>query len=151
MKVNLPILSGSFKKDINALIRLVRVDDIMKMSRPGYDETFDPVKKNRAKIRNKKDKTEIKNDNLNQSKIYEDSMKMQIVAFEIDGHIFEDDRKINLINKLHQRDSAKIREFIDDISPGIDTSLEVKCQNEECEQESTISLPWSEKFFRPNK
>lgn len=152
MSVHLPKLSESFGKDVNAVVRLIRVDDIMKMSQPGNDEIFDPVKQSRARIRQKSNnKSEIRNESEDLSKVYENNMKNQIVGFEIDGIRFTDARKHALIDKLHQQDTAIIREFIDEISPGIDTSLEVTCQNDKCKKEAVISLPWNENFFRPNK
>lgn len=152
MSILLPKLSETFGKEVYALLRLVRVDDIMKMSQPGNDQIFDPVKHGQVRLRGKnKHKTTIKNDIDDTSKIYENSMKRQVVGFEIDNVKFTDSRKLQLIEKLHQQDTSTIREFIDDISPGIDTSLEVVCNNTECGKESTISLPWNENFFRPVK
>lgn len=154
MSVLLPKLSETFGKDVYVMVRLVRVDDIMKMSQPGNDEIFDPVKHGEVRVRNKNknNKTIINNKSKDDiSKIYENNMKQQIVGFDIDGVIFTDARKFQITNKLHQQDTSTIREFIDDISPGIDTSLEVVCNNSECGKESMISLPWNENFFRPGK
>ena len=151
MTVTLPELSKTFDKTVQAMVRLVRVDDVMKMSRPGDDEAFDPVRRGRARIKNKnknEQPAKIKNIADNDS-IYEDNMKLQIIGFVIDGQKFTDSRRMKIINKLHQKDAAVIRQFIDDISPSVDTSLEVTCQDDECKAEVTITLPWSDNFFRP--
>lgn len=159
MKVALPKLSETFSKkhgikmEVSALVRLIRVDDIMKMSRPGNDKIFDPVNRGRARVRKKgkgKNKTQIQNAGLDTSQLYQDNMKRQIVGFVIGDESFNDSRIHEVIDQLHQRDAATIRDFIDEISPNVDTSLEVTCQNEECNRETTIMLPWSENFFRPN-
>lgn len=152
MKIDLPKLSESFGKSVSAMVRLIRVDDIMKMSRPGNDKIFDPINKGRARIRkkNKNKQTQIQNAGVDTSKLYQDNMKRQIVSLIIEGQKYEDERIFSIIDKLHQMDAAKIRDFIEEISPGVDTSLEVTCENEECGKENTIMLPWSENFFRPN-
>lgn len=154
MVVELPQISKTFGKQVFAMVRLIRVDDIMKMSQPdGGDHIYDPVEQGRVKIRNKKKSKgpEIKNNQQDLSKMYEDNMKTQIVGFEVDGERFTDGRKAKLIDRLHQQDAAVIRDFIEEISPGIDTSLEITCVNKDCRKEATISLPWNENFFRPNK
>ncbi|MBD3354087.1 MAG: hypothetical protein GF364_21575 [Candidatus Lokiarchaeota archaeon] len=152
MEVHLPKLSESFGKSVNALVRLIRVDDIMKMSRPGNDKIFDPVSKGQARIRkkNNQNKTQVKNAGVDASKLYQDNMKRQIVALIINSEEYKDDRIFQIIDTLHQKDAAVIRDFIEEISPGVDTSLEVTCQNTECAKDTTIMLPWSENFFRSN-
>lgn len=159
MEVLLPVLSRSFSKkhgsdiQVFAMVRLIRVDDIMKMARPGNDKIFDPINRGRARVRKKdkkKSKTQVQNAGLDTSKLYQDNMKRQIVGFKIGNEIYKDQRISDIIDQLHQQDAAIIRDFIDNISPNVDTSLEVTCQNEECNKDMTIMLPWSENFFRPN-
>jgi len=53
----------------------------------------------------------------------------------------------NLVNKMHAADTATIREFLRDNSPGIETSIEVECG--ECGNNMTMDLPITESFFRP--
>jgi hypothetical protein len=60
-----------------------------------------------------------------------------------------DQTKINaLVSKMHARDSATIREVLQD-APGIDASVEVTCP--ECEKDMKMELPITENFFRPSK
>lgn len=149
--VQLPILSKSFGKPVSALVRMIRVNDIMRMARPGNDKVFDPVKRGNVSVRNKKQKTIIRNQGQDLERIYEDNMKSQIVGIEIDGQEFRQREKLNsVIDQMHQRDAAVIREFLDRISPSIDTTLDVTCVNEECENEFSVNLPFNENFFRPN-
>lgn len=149
-EVKLPVLSGSFGSDVCALVRMIRVDDIMKMARPGEDKVFDPIRRGSASIRNK-NKTVIRNQQQNLEKIYEDNMRSQIIAFMIDGQKFNDKTKINtIISKMHQRDAATISSFLEDVSPGIDTTLSVVCVNEDCKNEFNVNLPFNDNFFRPN-
>jgi hypothetical protein len=74
----------------------------------------------------------------------EDNLNMLIV--EAMGST--DKAKIReLIGRLHASDTATIREFLKDNSPGIDTSIVVNCSA--CGQEMRMELPITESFFRP--
>lgn len=53
----------------------------------------------------------------------------------------------NLVSKLHASDTATIRDFLKDNSPGIDTTISVTCPN--CDNEMRMELPITESFFRP--
>lgn len=147
MSVKLPFLSEKLGKEVEALVRLVRVRDINAMSKT-KDTVIDPLKKARARSRGQNQPKIAKQDS---DDIYTKNISMTIVGFRVDGTDYKDDRKMQLIEKLHQRDSATIREFIDSITPGIDTSVEVTCQNDECKKDYSISLPFGEGFFRPPK
>lgn len=151
--VKLPHISKTFGHEVVALVRMIRVDDIMKMSRPGNDEIFDPVKSGNIKLHKKKKGTEIKNNVQDLSKIYDDNMKSQIVGFLIDGNEYKgpkDRAKIDqFIDKLHQGDAVTIRDFLDEVSPMIDQTLDAVCSNPDCQEETTVTLPFNENFFRP--
>lgn len=54
-----------------------------------------------------------------------------------------------LIDKLHAQDTAAIREWLRENTPGIDSTVTVQCP--ECAQEFTMELPITESFFRPSK
>ena len=149
MAVQLPVLSEKMNQEIEALVRLVRVRDISAMNKSKDDDVFDPIRMGRA--RNKGNKQTKKSKSTNASDTYTSSMNMQIVGFRVNGTDFTDSRKNALISKLHQRDTATIRDFIDEVSPGIDTTIEVTCQNEDCGKDSSVPLPFSENFFRPSK
>lgn len=53
------------------------------------------------------------------------------------------------IQKLHARDTATIREWLRENTPGIDTSVDVTCS--ECQSEFAVELPITDSFFRPAK
>lgn len=53
------------------------------------------------------------------------------------------------VGKLHAQDTAIIREWMKDNTPGIDSSIELECP--ECAQQFAIELPITETFFRPAK
>jgi hypothetical protein len=147
MGVELPFISSKIGKKIEALVRLVRVRDVSEMSK-GNNITIDPLKRGIARVRGQGTPKVSKQD---ADDLYTKNISKTIVGFRVDGVEFKDDRKSQLIDKLHQKDSATIRAFIDSITPGIDTSVEVTCQNDECKKEYSISLPFGENFFRPSK
>jgi len=53
------------------------------------------------------------------------------------------------VQKLHSTDTATIREWMRDNSPGIDTTVLITCPS--CDHEFRAELPISENFFRPVK
>jgi hypothetical protein len=52
----------------------------------------------------------------------------------------------NIINKLHSSDTATIRQFLKDKTPGIDPTIEVTCP--ECDLTYNIELPITTSFFQ---
>lgn len=53
------------------------------------------------------------------------------------------------ITRLHARDTATIREWLRDNTPGIDTTVEITCSG--CQIDYAVELPITEAFFRPAK
>lgn len=51
------------------------------------------------------------------------------------------------IERLHGVDTAAIRDWLKDNTPGIDATVEIECTN--CSHEYRIGLPITEDFFRP--
>jgi len=55
----------------------------------------------------------------------------------------------DFITRLHSQDTATIREWLREHTPGIDNTIEVDCSD--CGGTFTIELPITESFFRPSK
>lgn len=55
----------------------------------------------------------------------------------------------SFISKMHAQDSAAVREWLRENTPGIDNTVSVECP--ECGNSFTMELPISESFFRPSK
>lgn len=53
------------------------------------------------------------------------------------------------VQQMHAQDTATIREWLRENTPGIDSSVIVECP--ECNREHTVELPITESFFRPSK
>jgi hypothetical protein len=51
-----------------------------------------------------------------------------------------------LVERMHSSDTAAIRQYLDENSPGVDTSITINC--DECDNEMKIALPITESFFR---
>jgi len=141
-KVVLPYFSEYAKREFWVKIRLLR----------GYD--LDAIigqkrvsRKMRSGIRSRSKATRTKStmsaDSLD--KTIEDNLRMVIVEAMGD----RERRKIDqLVSKMHAKDTATIREFLRDNTPGVDASIEVECP--ECSNVITMDLPITESFFRPS-
>ncbi len=55
----------------------------------------------------------------------------------------------SFIDKMHAQDTAAVREWLRENTPGIDNTVTVTCP--ECSNEFTVELPITESFFRPAK
>ncbi len=65
----------------------------------------------------------------------------------VDGEVGSRDKIASLVDRMHARDTAVIREFLRKHSPGIDTMIRVECP--ECGSDYQTDLPITESFFRP--
>jgi hypothetical protein len=73
---------------------------------------------------------------------------LQMVIDNVMG--VKDRMKINaLVNRMHATDTAAIREWLRENSPGIETTITMGCP--ECGQEFMTELPITESFFRPTQ
>jgi len=55
----------------------------------------------------------------------------------------------DFISKMHAQDTAAVREWLRENTPGIDNTVTVTCP--ECSNEFTVELPITDSFFRPSK
>lgn len=72
---------------------------------------------------------------------------LHLVVTSFMGDVTDPAKIRELISKLHSSDTATIRQFLKDSSPGIDTTITLQCV--ECDTEIKIDLPITESFFRP--
>jgi hypothetical protein len=138
-KVPLPYLSQATGRDAWVTVRLLRGRDISTIaSRQKVNKKIAPGAKNVGanKFNNA---TDTIDESLTQN--------LNLVITSFMG--VQDPVKIkNLVARLHSSDTAAIREFLKDNSPGIDTSIEVQCPN--CGSSFKTELPITESFFRPS-
>jgi hypothetical protein len=142
-KVSLPFFSEKMKTDIWVKIRLLRGYDLSSMMRQKkFRKSLRPTARARNRARKHQQQKKINAETLDQT--IEENLRMVIVEAMGDNH----PRKIDqLIQKMHAKDTATIREFLRDNSPGIDTAIDVECP--ECGNVMTMDLPITESFFRP--
>jgi hypothetical protein len=99
----------------------------------------------RTKMRQKKGKPKQNLPTaINFSEAVSDNLRMLIHSVMGDKDPF----KVNkVVERLHSKDAATIREYLRDNSPGIDTQVEITCPS--CGEQATAELPITETFFRP--
>ena len=144
-KVKLPYLSKATGRDINVGVRFLRgvdANDILarkkakkKMyARPGGVKTRGVDTRRQAQD----------NQTLDDS-VTENLNKMIVDVMGVTDHF-----KIRaFVEKMHAQDTAAVREWLRNNTPGIDNTVTVTCP--ECELEFTVELPITESFFRPSK
>ncbi|MEM3000624.1 MAG: hypothetical protein QXU32_00635 [Nitrososphaerales archaeon] len=128
-KIVLPHLSKVLKSEFWVKVRFLR----------GYDMQYMLTNRKAVKKLGRYSYEQI-DDTL------EDNLSMLIV--EAMG--VSDRNKIKeLVQKLHSLDTSAIREFLQENTPGIDTTITVTCEH--CGNDMKMDLPITESFFRPAK
>lgn len=139
-RVDLPYMSAALKRKVWVRVRLVRGKDTTTIA-------------NRVKFNKRVRSGLVTQQQRNQIAIDEavtENLNLIIVGFGAEGSTGEtsDKSKIkSLVEKMHSSDTAEIRQFLRNNSPGIDTTIEVECP--ECGHEYKAELPITESFFRP--
>jgi len=141
-KVNLPYFSEIMDTEVWVNVRLLRGYDLDAMTRRRrMERKLRPTARVRAKNRARGQK-KVSKEVIDQT--IEDNLNLIIVDVMGDNNR----RKIEqFVSKMHAKDTAVIREFLKNNSPGIDPSIEVTCP--ECDTVITMDLPITESFFRP--
>lgn len=128
VKVVLPHFSKLYDTEFYVKVRFMR----------GYDL------KNLMKKMKMKKRTRGK---VSHKEMLDDTMEQNMSRLVVEAMGSDDKLKIKkLLNKMHARDSAEIREAIRQ-APGIDAEILVICP--ECDHEMRMELPITESFFRP--
>lgn len=129
-KVSLPYLSKAYNTDFWVKVRFLRGYDMQNM----LTQKKIVRKVGGGPVRSVDAVDETLEDNLN------------MLIVEAMGST--DRVKIKeLVSRMHASDTAAIREFLKDNSPGIDTTITVNCST--CGTEMRMELPITEQFFRP--
>lgn len=138
VRVVLPYLSKVAGKEVWADCRFLRGHDLQTIAtRQQFDKR---AVGNRARGVNSRSA----NVDVMLDRSIEENLHMAIVSINgnTDRHIISE-----LIKKMSQQDTQKIRAFLNDDAPGIDTEIVITCPA--CENEMRIELPITETFFRP--
>ena len=137
-RVTLPYLSKVAGKEIYAKVRFMRGRESMQLAKESKI-------KHRNQVHSKSGPKEIIIDQT-----ISDNLSMLITAVGEEGGTEDSSSfKINkLVNRMHASDTSAVREFLRNNSPGIDTTIEVKCPD--CATNYSTELPITESFFRPS-
>lgn len=145
-KVHLPYLSAATSKDVYVSVRFLRgsdANDILNrrktrkkmFARPGGIKT-------RGRNPFERRDTDIQS--------IDDSLSENLEKLMVNVMGIADPIMIRqFISKMHATDTATVREWLKDNTPGIDTTITINCP--ECSSEFTVELPITEGFFRPSK
>lgn len=158
-KITLPYLSRITGRDVWVSVRFLRAYDANDMiaRRKSRSKTFAKPGGVRAKMSAKQraeeanalrssavDPRQQQKQNVMLDSSLDDNMEKIIV--NIMG--IDDRLKIrSFVQKLHAQDTATIREWLRENTPGIDNTVDIICPD--CSNEFTVELPITEGFFRP--
>jgi hypothetical protein len=152
-KVNLPYMSKATGRDIWVGVRFLRAADandmlakrkaMKKMSgvRPGGARNRIAARRQREMDQqSQQQRTQMLDDTI--------SDNMEKIVVSIMG-ITDQFKVRDFVSRLHSQDTATIREWLRENTPGIDNTIEVDCPD--CGNNFVIELPITESFFRPAK
>ncbi|MBD3406204.1 MAG: hypothetical protein GF411_08850 [Candidatus Lokiarchaeota archaeon] len=141
-EVKLPYWSQTFGKDFKVKVRMIRRYDMKNImtGRKVQNKLVNPtnvqpssLSKKFRKVQSTQSINDLVEKNLN------------LVIVEAMGET-DKSRIRQLVSRMHSTDTSTIRNFLDEVSPGIDTTVSVTC--DECDQEMKVPLPVTESFFR---
>jgi hypothetical protein len=141
-KIRLPYLSKATGRDFYVGVRYLRGADVNDMI---------AKRKMRKKLFAKPGvKTRGLQNNQRQAEVLDDSSTENMSKVIVSVMDVQDPFMIaQFIEKMHAQDTAAVREWLRENTPGIDNTVSVECPN--CNQEFTVELPITESFFRPTK
>lgn len=159
-KIVLPYLSNVTKRDFWVSVKFLRAYDANDMiaKRRSRKKMFSPSGGIRSKSVAKQRAEEAAA--LRQSAVDPRQQQHQNVVLDnaLDDNLdrvivnvmgVEDRFKIRaLVQKMHASDTATIREWLRDNTPGIENTVEIVCPD--CSNEFKVELPITENFFRPS-
>jgi hypothetical protein len=148
-RVDLPYLSSATGRSVWVGVRYLRAydaNDILAKRKFKDKARVKPGNTVRTRGRNVANfnKNSQQNDQLNEA--LTDNLEKVIVSVMGSNDPF----KIReFISRMHAKDTATVREWLRERTPGIDNTVIVGCPN--CNAEFTVELPITEAFFRPSK
>ena len=141
-KLTLPYISEKMQKDIWVELRFLRAYDINNIiqQRRMRKKMFSVARSKRKRLSAEQTPVSEPSDDITDN--------IEKIVVSVLG--VRDSSKIKtFVDKLHARDSATIREWLKDNTPGIDSAIEVVCPS--CDEDFSIDLPITDSFFRPAK
>jgi hypothetical protein len=149
-KVSLPYLSKATGRDVWVSVRFLRAYDANSML--AKRKTKEKLKvRPGGSVRNRGQQRSVDtNAQRQQFQQLDDTVTENLEKMVVSVMGSVDPFKIRqFVQQLHAQDTATIREWLREHTPGIDNSVIVECP--ECNREFTVELPITESFFRPAK
>lgn len=136
LEIKLPFLSKKTGRDVHVGVKFLRGKDAQAA-----------LNKQKADKRSEVSSKNVKNRQARLVAIdqtVEENLNLVIVSVMDD---FDPFKVKQFISKMHAADTATVRQFLVDTSPGITTRVKITCP--ECSNEMLTELPITESFFRP--
>tara|TARA_R100001244_G_scaffold25113_3_gene25506 strand:+ start:13715 stop:14746 length:1032 start_codon:yes stop_codon:yes gene_type:complete len=134
-------------------IRFLRGYDMLDILNPDA-QAANSVGRARAKNKKSKKKTrqQARDEIKERGESVDDTLEKNINRIIVNVMGETDRFKIRtVVERMHSRDIHTIMDFLNDKSPGIDTSIDTKCTYSDCGAKFSVGLPVTESFFRPTK
>lgn len=146
----LPHMSEQIGREVTVSVRFMRVGDTESIARNRKAMNKAIGQSSRVTVRGKKGRqkpqaaqsNEIEIDNAVTENL--GRMIVKIMGEKVDRYVTE-----SFVERLHSSDTAVIRQWLKDNSPGIDPT--VTLTDQETGQEFQVMLPITEAFFRPQR
>lgn len=157
-RINLPWMSKATGKDVWVGVRFLRAADANSMlaqrkarkklmATPGGVKTRNP--RSMSSLRGGGGAADPRNQQA-QNQQLDDTISQNLEKIIVNvmgvGDLFV---VRQFIQKMHAQDTAAVREWLRENTPGIDNTVNLSCP--ECGNEFTVELPITESFFRPAK
>ena len=136
-KVILPYMSQAMNKEVWVKIRFMRGRDVSAIA-------------DRQRFQKKVRATNAKQRDVVIDQSLTENLSLVIVRFgaaDMTGEVSDATKIRAMVDRMHAKDTATIREFLRTNAPGIDTQIEIQCP--ECAYDFKTDLPITESFFRP--
>jgi len=147
-KVVLPYMSEAYKREVYVSVRYLRAYDANDMlSRRKVKEKFKVRPGNTVRTRGQQRPNAAQR---SQNQELDDTISENLEKVIVDINGAGDKFQIRqFVSQMHATDTATVREWLRENTPGIDNSVTVGCPD--CNTEHTVELPITESFFRPSK
>lgn len=149
-RVNLPYLSAAVQHDVWVSVRFLRAYDANAMlAKRKTKEKLKVRPGGSVRTRGQQRSLDI-NAQRQQTQQLDDTVTENLEKVIVNVMGSTDPFKIRqFVQQMHAKDTATIREWLREHTPGIDNSVIVQCPD--CNSEHTVELPITENFFRPSK
>lgn len=150
-KIQLPYMSKAYKRDVWVGVRFLRASDanaILAMRKVRKKMVAKPggLVRTRARAGQSADPRQ----QAEQNQALDDTISQNMSKIIVNIMGVDDPFKVRqFIDKMHAQDTATIREWLRENTPGIDNTVKVTCSH--CDNEFTVELPITDSFFRPAK